>query len=543
MQRTLLVLVLLEAAAIATLVFLLLSTSAEAHDASLDSSQAPADVEGPSDDLDARGTDDASSQPRAPKEEPGARRVSPETTTKTRPSGTLLLGNIVAPDGSAVPSPTFYIREEKAKRGVSATVNGGGYAVPGLRPGVHAITVRATGYKTYFADFTIESVEQHRVDIELQRARMFTIKLVDENGDPAKHVPGAMSGLGVLATQSEAPASFPLTNMRTISRNGVGRFRMRYMVARELGCPEDCVGVLEVDKPGPFWISVLMRQHVVAKKFVTSNGADKDSPLEIVVTKEAVDASMSSLEVRVVSQETGQPIAGARVSLSDRQSGGGGRPTDAQGHVRLERVLPGLLEFVIRGKGLEGYHANLRIEAGKHFDLGTLRVSKKCAISGRAIDDKGEGVSGAKLEWIVRERYDTVPFDRAMSASTKKEGAFQLYACGRWRYFVRATKDGLVGEAIIDARGGEVKDAVIRMKAARTLRFVSKVPANKIWLVRVLDGGKAVRSFLEHPYGKALDRSIALLPKRYDIQILEDTRVIRAFTIDLRKRDASFRLP
>src|SRR5690606_27478593 len=107
------------------------------------------------------------------------------------------------------------------------------------------------------------------------------------------------------------------------------------------GLAERFVGKLEIDAPGPVWIAVVLRQHVVGKALVPPGQTEVDVPIR---TADCL-ALLGTVRARIVAAESGAPLPGIRLNVGDRQGGGTGQPTDADGLAVVERVIPGFVEI------------------------------------------------------------------------------------------------------------------------------------------------------------------------------------------------------
>ncbi|MCA8968685.1 MAG: carboxypeptidase regulatory-like domain-containing protein [Planctomycetes bacterium] len=446
--------------------------------------------------------------------------------------GTLLLGRITASDGQPVESPSLSVHPKGPSRVyISGSVHEGTYAVPSLQPGTYEISCRADGVTPLQAEIEIGTAATQVFDVELRRARQIKVKILDENGKPRLGIE-----YGIVASKEALPEAYPMTNLRTVSRQGTGRFQGRW---QHRNLPEEYSGVLEVDTSEPIHVGVLLRQQVLARKLLAPDATE----IEFIVATDALGAVYASARLRIVSIETGMPIEGARVSFSDRQSGGMGKPTDADGFVTIDRIVPGILELEVRAKDREYYHSNIRVEPGSKIDVGTIRLGAPRKIEGRVVDQQGKPVSGAKFTWIQRGRYaGIVPWDRGASAGSKSDGTFALWGCGPGQYFVRAMTDDLACETTIDTTSGDVSDVVLEMAPVSKVSYVSDVPNGKLYLVRLLRSGTVMNSWLLRPYTKPLDRKLDLVPGRYEVQVYEGKHLVRTIPLDARTSGAKFEI-
>jgi hypothetical protein len=189
----------------------------------------------------------------------------------------------------------------------------------------------------------------------------------------------------------------------------------------------------------------------------------------------------ASVVGRVLSEEDGQPLHGARVELRQNNQWGGWSTksvtTDAEGRFALSDVEPGV--YTVRAH-INGYAqlelANQAVEAGARLDLGDLKLGRGLSLSGVVTgpDDKpvvGAGVSlGRPSEGFGWGGEN----DEITSALTGQDGTFTLTGVneGSLRLSVRADKfaphtetiqvsGSREGLRIKLSRGGSVKGRVL----------------------------------------------------------------------------------
>ncbi|MCA8968684.1 MAG: carboxypeptidase regulatory-like domain-containing protein [Planctomycetes bacterium] len=449
----------------------------------------------------------------------------------SRHRGTLLVGAIHASDDKPVDSPRVSVRAKAGGPYVSACIHNGSYAIPSLSPGAYELTCRAEGLKPFAATIEVAGKDTVVFDIEIQRSRLVAVKVIDEHGRPIED-----ERYAIIASEQELPDAFPLTNLRSTRHTGPGRFRGRL---HNTGLPAGYLGLLEVDSTASLWVGVLLRQQVLAKNELPPDATE----VELKVTNRDIEATYAAARVRIVDATTGAPIAGARVSFSDRQSSGAGKPTDAGGFVHVEKIIPGLLAFEVRAIDHERYHSNMRVEPGSNLDLGTIRLGAPRKISGRVVDANGEPVSGVDFAWVARDRYQgVVSWERGTSTQSQSDGTFTLFDCGPGRYFVRAMTTSRIAETIVDTSAGDIEGLEIRLSGASKVQFVSNVPAGKCYVVRVVRGNEQVMCWLAHDYGKPLELGLTLVPGLYGVQIYEDERLVRTIPLDARTSGAKLEI-
>ncbi len=454
---------------------------------------------------------------------------------------TLLYGRIADAKGKAIDDASIYLRKKGERRGVAAGVHKGkGYALPGLDRGTWSLTSRATGFKRRHITLEITGAPMQRFDVTLERAREVRVAFVDEHGKPAAAAWGKAKlyvDVSVLATERIPPDSFPMTTLRSVSRLGVGHWSAR----RRKDLPARFAGVLDVDVPGPVWVSAVLRQVVVAKAFVQPDQTDVD--LEIPVA--TLRAQLATVTLRVVATESQKPIAKARVSFSDRQSGGGGQRTDESGQVTIANITPGILEFEIYAPNRERFQRLLRILPGSKLDLGSVGVDPATTIEGIVRDPAGKVVSGVQFRWFRLDRFAAdVPLDNGFGASSDAEGKFKLWGTGRGRYLIGARHESGVAKVVADTKAGTIKDLQIRLVRGVKVTLVNRLKKTQMFLVRITDqSGQLVSSWLERPLPTMPERPFRLPRGRYSVEIRDDKGVVRTFPLDARQSGAKLAIP
>jgi len=368
--------------------------------------------------------------------------------------GTLLYGLANSTDGT--PMEGCWVRFTSVAdpdRSVTAQVAGNGYSVTGLAPGEWKVYSKAEDFGVLQEEIEIRDVPTQRHDLIFEPAHLVTVKILTPEGKPL-HEAVREAGLGwnteVIAVASPQPieGNLAMTDLRGYTRFGSGTWKDVQGWQRDARnpAPPDVSGVLEVGKPPPFFVAAVYR-HVVLASASVGRG-QKEVTLE--VSLDDLRGAMSTIRVQVVDARTGLPVEGARVSISDRQSGGGGRPTDAQGRVVLENERVGLLELEIWTKDLERYYQKLRIVPGEN-DLGVIRLHPPRSVELKVVGLDGAPVVGAPISWVNLDRR-TFPqsIDRSSSATTDAEGMATL-SLGPGRTLVRISESAAaVAHLVVD---------------------------------------------------------------------------------------------
>ncbi len=181
---------------------------------------------------------------------------------------------------------------------------------------------------------------------------------------------------------------------------------------------------------------------------------------------------------RVIDEETGEPIEGARVYVSSTPAGRSAiAPTDAEGRWSL-RVLPG--RTVVYPGGAEGYvsrefgRSNVEVMVtDADATAPDIALKRGVTVTGRVVDAGGQPVAEAEVVHTAQE----FAFMRPTTADA--EGAFSITGIDPESSFtVQARKGDLMTEApvTVDPGSGEPIELVVRANAGVRLA------------VRVVDG-------------------------------------------------------
>lgn len=440
--------------------------------------------------------------------------------------GSLLFGLLTANDGDPLEEAYVTARRSGTKRYESGAVQAGRYAFPGMEPGAWEIRARAKGCRDLSVQIDIDGSAPQRHDLTLQRAYSLKVAVVTDDGRPLRaamaeeEVP--FTELIAIAT-TEEPVNFPMTTLRTLHNIGVGRWRGTHYGQEPL--PKRYLGILEIGATPPVWVCVVHRHVVLAKKIVPA-GLDE---VELIVPMDALFGSFSGARLRVVAAETGTPLTEARVSFSDRQSGGGGIAPDEDGVAVFDRIPSGIMELTIRAEERELYHRMVRLPPGQTLDLGTVAVDAVGTIKGSVVDPDGAAVAGATLRHFRLGRTPAdLPLDNGMSANSDAEGKFELWGVGLGRYLVVAYHDTGCARAIVDTSAKAVEDLRMELRDGQ-IEIINQVPPTETYLLslRTPDGDRAYSGHVRP--GSDYVRSVP--PGRYTAEIRNDRGVVRSFEV------------
>jgi protocatechuate 3,4-dioxygenase beta subunit len=186
------------------------------------------------------------------------------------------------------------------------------------------------------------------------------------------------------------------------------------------------------------------------------------------------DPAKAGIQGVVKLARTGEPIVGARVSLSSaapqtvpvRETNPtplATATTDRDGKFMLDGIEPGPYRFSVGNNGYVRYDsARIDLTAGQLMNDIVVRMTQTAAVSGRITSTNGKLVAGLSVQ-LLRRTYNAsgIPtFSTIATVQTNDLGEYRAYWITPGRYFVSANGRG-GGVSIMDA-GGEFDNAVQR---------------------------------------------------------------------------------
>jgi hypothetical protein len=264
--------------------------------------------------------------------------------------------------------------------------------------------------------------------------------------------------------------------------------------------------------------------------------------LTFVVDVAKTRAMLGRVTVRVVDDETGEPLAGARVNLNTSSSGGGGRPTAADGTITFEHALPGLLFLEVAAKDREDVRSTIRVQPGETLDVGELRVGKPVPLTGCVLDADGKpavaGVSWTELKWRSVPRQ----FVHNRSARCDSEGKFVLQRAGRGRIAITArAADGRIAVAVVD--NPSAAPVELRLGPAATLVVLRSPDPTQAYTLTLFDARRQpIDAWLVE--SRTPRMTYSLPPGDYSFEAHDDgDRLVHSGSVSLGAGPATISLP
>ncbi|MBI3821024.1 MAG: carboxypeptidase regulatory-like domain-containing protein [Planctomycetes bacterium] len=381
------------------------------------------------------------------------------------PIGIVIYGSVNDNEGRAINMLEFGTNiynavgitfRDEAKHELNAYVRArSAYSLAGVRPGRWKMTISEPWAAPFERVLEIKNEPQfQRVDIVLDRLRVLNVKFTTAEGKPfmeeyKKLNPDAevyMEAIA-LATREQPPRELPRTPWRGYESSDIGRYE-QYSFSRIFSkdAPNGYDGKLVLTVDPPFFVSATFRNLVLATVRV-----DKPVPdITIVADPKIIKDSLSSVRVRVIDDETGEPIPKARFHIGNRQGGGAGNETDENGCGKIVNIYPGLLYVEAYAKDYASTSHYCNIEPASDSTI-EVRMTRPAKISGEVTDENGKPVSGYILERYPDPVQWPHPSDLGTSCTIEADGKLLLGGVARGKIILT------FGQHDSGADNGEVK--------------------------------------------------------------------------------------
>lgn len=420
----------------------------------------------------------------------------------TDPIGIVLQGRVIHPAG--VPFERLRARiDAEAPQFESRWVSGdvaGAFAVVGLAPGRWRVQVRdVEGCEPLDQWVEIAATPAVQcVELPLEPSVLVPIRLVTLDGrrlfealDPERRQ-WVSRALAVRAT-AEPPRRELAPTTLSSSRPNDGRGFWAADATLDLGreprrleVPDGCDGLLAVGSL-PVHVGAYFK-HLLLD---SAPAQSADEPVELVIEPDAIEELHSTVVVRFVDAGSGAPVPGGRTELNDRQTGSSGVVADADGVVRFERVMPGLLNLQRWHDRHAAISRFVRVDAGVELDLGDVALHDAIAIEGRVVDEAGRPVEHATIQWFLLDAMTPdQPIESSGAQPSDRDGRFTLYGAPQSRLLLTGElRVGgvrrVIGPEVVDATNGPPDDLTLLARETTGLRVALGDTAGELAAVRV----------------------------------------------------------
>lgn len=369
---------------------------------------------------------------------------APADAESTETASAVLYGSLARSDGTPVARGSLWLHRD-GRQVDSASLDNGVYAFAGLQPGDYSIGSRVDDALPLRRTVHVDA-PRTRLDLRLEPSWVLAVHAVTPDGQPFpealdKADPrfAQLRSLVAAAFAEPLQGDLPLSDLAEVEV-GIGAFRGDTPFRGGAAPAKKTVGVLTLPPGAPVHVALLLRSAVVAQQLVAA-----DQP-EVTFTVDPAQLLLRTAKVSLrVVDENGTPVPDCLVALNDRQTGGGGDKTGADGRVVFERLVPGRLRLQIMHKAFRGPPWVVDVSPGADLDLGdvTVRPYVEVAFVG---DFGGEGT--VRLTWLdAPQRPGCAVADSYLSA---QNGATLRGGLHPGRYAALATSKGAGALFLLD---------------------------------------------------------------------------------------------
>ena len=209
--------------------------------------------------------------------------------------------------------------------------------------------------------------------------------VVDDTGAPVVNVMVNAAAIGRSPTALMSSNGVDASTATSTTSDARGEFTIAGLPAGEYG-----VWPGAFDQP-PF--PAVAAQYVTgrdASSFMTS-AKTGDKAVRLVMPR------AGRITGKLTFADTGEAVADFKLDVQPRGDREGAVPGD-HGALDVHDLKPGTYSLRISGRGfLEANRADVRVEAGKTADVGTITVDRGRTLTGKVVDTSGRGVAGARV--------------------------------------------------------------------------------------------------------------------------------------------------
>lgn len=393
------------------------------------------------------------------------------------------------------------------------------YAIARLSPGNWTAEAQSGVARALPMEFTLDDQSVVELDLRLEAPSQVPLRLSDMSGQSCfkgrVKVPGLRSKVKVewLATTDRPAPVEPQSGVLATEFDVFGRLS----VEEQSALSRDALGRLSVASSPPFFVSAVVRGHVLATGRVDAPGEE----LHLRVDPGSVAQLCGSLSVTVIDRDTGTGIEGATALLISDDAPLKAVP-DAPGTLELAAVLPGSHELRVLSKGHATRQFWIEVQAGQLLDLGQVELGQERRVSGKLLDSEGRPVKGSiralPLSEINSEKWPS----STPRVTADDQGEFVLIGAASERLLLLPAayvRDWTCEPLVVDASAGDLSDVVFTLH--RGVRVRLKLESQHApTSYRILRGDLPMRL---DTWGTGPQIDLRLLPGEYRVRA-EDSR-------------------
>jgi RNA polymerase sigma-70 factor (ECF subfamily) len=441
----------------------------------------------------------------------------------------LVAGRIRGGDDASLASADISFWDEDGTQHRASVGKNATYSIFGLHPGRKEVVVSCRGFMPLDEDCELP-LDRARVehDLSLQRALVLPVKISvhGQSTSPGDELRRDWN-LSVVATRDE-PSRIANVLERVPRLVGVGFYRERDVLSRDASIPAGYSGVLEVHGSLPVYASCVLHDTVMESRVVRGN----ESELVFEIDPAAVESKLGTATVRCI-DESGAPVANARVEITFRDGGGSVGKTDEHGVARFEHLAPGMRHFDVHAPPFAFVDRWITIAPGELLDMGTIEMHPPSAsASGRIVDEAGRGVAARIFAIPVSASASPRAIDSNPAGTATSDGTFQAKWADAGPARLVASHDEYALEAIdVDTSRGAAKDLELRLEKGTLVTFRLARGANEPVDFVIADAsGSPLCLAFAYPTSAMRKR---LKPGRYELRFVEDDKVVRTEPLEV----------
>lgn len=410
------------------------------------------------------------------------------------------------------------------------------FVFAGLTPGLHRLRSRVADQLPIDRDVEV-SAPATRFDFEFSPRWLLTVKVVTPEGKPLRDSLSTIGlqmmdrGFVALAFDSPLHGDLPASNLGEVE-GGLGPFRPGHgpFDRSATPLPKDVLGLLTLPPGQPVHVALILRQSVVAQQLVAADQPEVTFTLPI----EALQAKLARVRVRIVDPQ-GLPVAKLNVACNDGQTGGGGKPTDEEGRVVLENLIPGRLDLEIRSRIASGPPVQLLVSPGADLDLGDVVVSPPTTVEMQVANLTGSGSLRVHLLDSIRPEWTADQLHYSVEGPGIVKHVFYP-----GRYGVLATGAEGVAMTLLDLRTEPPGPIRFELRRGAEMRIETNFGTVKAEYELTSAEGVLVR---RREVRRASSEVVELPPGRYTVRITDQTGTVTRRELELPVGGMTLRLP
>jgi hypothetical protein len=341
---------------------------------------------------------------------------APEPSAEPRvaePAGGFgIVAHGIVRDGQREPIPAAsvsFVRDGEFLSG--ETLRTGAFAVADLASGGYELRVKAKGFVEHRAEVVLDERAWQRFEVVLEPWTVVKVRFEKLGGGalaeselpwPRGEEPEVVATVEPLERDlpiAERPAYGRISVSEWASVNGYDGSDL--LSLKNAGF----AGELRLHREPPLHAALLRGPVVIATGRIEAGQRE----LVFQIDPEAVRKGSGEVRLRLLDGATGAALAGAELRLRTGQNTSTSAKTGEDGVARFDGVRPGIALLTSSVAERERLELDLRVTPGARLDLGDVVLSPLASITGRVLDEQGQPVTNASIDWWELDRRSIAP--------------------------------------------------------------------------------------------------------------------------------------